>query len=342
MRYVGLDVHKSRSTVCVLDQGGRKLFTRTIHGPWSKVLAEVKKVKRPFAVCFEASTGYGYLYDRLATMARRVVVAHPGQLRLIFRSRRKNDRLDAHKLAKLLLVNAVLPVHVPGQDVRAWRALIEHRQRLVQGRTRIKNALRALLRSQGIAAPRGLWSRRGRAWLRELALAHVLDALRRDDLLGRLEQANRSLRRVEKVLGALGRQHPGVELLRSIPGVGPRTAEAVVAYIDDAHRFGCNKAIGSYFGLVPRLDASADRSRYGHITREGPTTVRRLLVEAAWQGLRRSPRIGAYFERIRQGNPERRKIAVVATAHYLLRVMLAMLKTGELWRGEESGRKKAA
>lgn len=334
MRYVGLDVHKSQSTVCVLDQGGRKLFTRTIHGPWSKVLAEVKKVKRPFAVCFEASTGYGYLYDRLAEVARRVVVAHPGQLRLIFRAKRKNDRVDAHKLATLLLLNAVPPVHVPDQDVRAWRAMIEHRQRQVAERTRIKNTLRALLRSHGIAAPRGLWSRRGLLWLEELALPHILDAVRRDDLLERLQSIDRSISRVEKVLNALGRQHPGVQLLRSIPGVGPRTGEAVVAYIDDPRRFTRSKAIGSYFGLVPCLDASADRSRYGHITREGPTTVRQLLVEAAWQGIRRSPRIGAYFERIRQGNPERKKIALVATAHYLLRVMLAMLETGECWRAE--------
>jgi transposase len=295
---------------------------------------ELTKVKRPFAVCFEASTGYGHLYDQMARVARRVVVAHPGHLRLIFRSKRKNDRVDAQKLATLLLVEAVHPVHVPSQDVRAWRGMIEHRQRQVQGCTRIKNALRALVRSQGIVAPRGLWSRRGRVWLRELALPHPLDAVRRDDLVERLQGIEHSIRRVEKVLNALGRRHPGVQLLRSIPGVGPRTAEAVVAYIDDPRRFTRSKAIGSYFGLVPCLDASADRSRYGHITREGPRTVRRLLVEAAWQGIRRSPRIGGYFERIRQGNPERRKIAVAATAHYLLRVMLAMLQTGECWRPE--------
>ncbi len=73
-------------------------------------------------------------------------MAHPGQLRLIFRSRRKNDRVDATKLAKLLFLDEGPPVHVPSADVRAWRGMIEFRSKLVGERTRVKNRLRALLR----------------------------------------------------------------------------------------------------------------------------------------------------------------------------------------------------
>ncbi len=129
MRYVGLDSHWRQSTICVLDHRGRKLLNRTIKGPWSKVLEEVGKVRKPFAVCFEASTGYGYLFERLQSVARRVVVAHPGQLRLIFRSKRKNDRVDAEKLAKLLFLDEVPPVYVPSSEVRSWRGFIGHRDR---------------------------------------------------------------------------------------------------------------------------------------------------------------------------------------------------------------------
>lgn len=88
MLFVGLDVHWKQSTFCVLDGNGRHLRTRAVHGTWDKVLCELAKVKRPFAVCFEATSGYGYLHQQLSRMARRVVVAHPGQLRPIFRSRR--------------------------------------------------------------------------------------------------------------------------------------------------------------------------------------------------------------------------------------------------------------
>ena len=336
MRYVGLDAHLRQSTFCVLDDRGRKLTTRTVKGSWAAVFTELKRVKRPFAVCFEASAGYGVLFERLQRLARRVVVAHPGQLRLIFRSTRKNDRVDAEKLAKLLFLDEVPPVYVPRESTRAWRRTIEHRRALVGDRTRAKNALRALLRSHGVDAPKRLWSRRGLAWLAAVSFSTDLDTLQRDILQERLVTLNEMLQRVEKALGQIGTTHPGVQLLLTIPGVGIRTAEAVMAYVDDPHRFHRNKAIGRYFGIVPCQDASARSNRLGHITREGPSVVRALTVEAAWQGIRHSPHIRAFYERVRRDDPGRKKIALVATAHYLLRTMLAMLQTGEVWRYRET------
>ncbi|MHC4083138.1 MAG: IS110 family transposase, partial [Planctomycetota bacterium] len=237
MRYVGLDVHWRQSTICVLDHRGRKLLNRTIKGPWSKVLEEVGKVRKPFAVCFEASTGYGYLFEHLQTIARRVVVAHPGQLRLIFRSKRKNDRVDAEKLAKLLFLDEVPPVYVPSSDVRSWRGFIEHRHKLVCERTRTKNAIRALLRTHGVQSPRGLWYGPGMKWLRSVSFANELDTVRRDMLYERLCFLTKMIERVEATLDRISSRHPGTLLLRTIPGVGPRTSEAVMAWVDDPRRF---------------------------------------------------------------------------------------------------------
>jgi len=337
MRYVGLDVHLRQSTFCVLDERGCKIMTRTVHGTWAALVTELERLKAPFAICFEASAGYGFLFERLRQIARRVTVAHPGHLRLIFRSKRKNDRVDAEKLAKLLFLDEVPAVYVPSASTQAWRRLIEHRRKLVGERTRAKNALRALLRSHGIDAPRGkrLWSRGGLAWLTAVDLPTELDALQRDLLEERLRSLTEMLRRVETALGKTGVTHPGVQLLMTIPGVGPRTAEAVMAYIDDPQRFSRNKAIGRYFGMVPSQDASAQSNRLGHITREGPSVVRHFVVEAAWQGIRRSAHLRAFYERVRRADPNRRKIALVATAHRLLRVMLSMLQTGEVWRYQE-------
>jgi transposase len=144
------------------------------------------------------------------------------------------------------------------------------------------------------------------------------------------------VRRVEKELDRIGRAHPGVTLLRTIPGVGPRTAEAFVAHVDDVSRFARVKQVGSYFGLVPCQDASADRNRLGHITKDGPAGPRWLVAEAAWQGRRRSAKIRAYFDRVMRNDPNRKKIALVATAHHLTRVMAAMLRSGEVWREAEA------
>jgi transposase len=263
----------------------------------------------------------------------RVLVAHPGQLRLIYRSKNKNDRKDAERLAKLLYLGEVPTVHVPSLDVRTWRELINCRTQVIAKRTRAKNVICSLLRSAGIRPPRhpALWTKTGVAWLRQLDLPTTSQQLRLDLLLEEIETLNRQLRRIEQELNRRAQQAPSVLLLRSIPGVGVRTAEAVAAFIDDPHRFANAKAVGRYFGLVPRQDQSGDKNQLGHITREGAPVVRRLLAEAAWQAIRRSPTVGAYFERAQREDPQRKKIALVATAHYLVRVMWAMLKRGTFW-----------
>jgi transposase len=335
MYYVGLDVHPRRSSLCILGPDGKLVKRLEVKGAWPALFAAVdRQVPRPFAVCYEASCGYGPLHDQLARRAERVVVAHPGQLRLIFRAKRKCDRVDGEKLAKLLYLDAVPAVHVPGVDVRAWRGLINYRRKLVGRRAAAKTQVRAFLRGLGTDddVPRGLWTTKGIEWLKGLAMASGADGVRRDVMLDDLEELGERIAKVEAELDRIAADHPGVALLRTIPGVGPRTAEAFVAHVDDVRRFARVKQVGCYFGLVPCQDASADRNRLGHITKDGPAGARWLLAEAAWQGRRRSGTIRAFFERVMRGDPDRKKVALVATAHYLVRVMAAMLRTGEAWR----------
>ncbi len=332
MHYVGIDVHQRMSSVCILDENGKKLKAFTVKGNWGHLAKVMRELPRPFAVCYEASCGYGFLHDLFYRFADRVVVAHPGQLRLIFRSKRKNDRVDAEKLAKLLYLDEVPPVYVPGLNIREWRDVITFRHRLIVNRTSIKNRLRALLRTYGIEAPGSLWSKRGLAWLAGLELPGDSSALKRDLLLEDLGTHKTRIMRVERHLATVAHGHPGVALLMTHPGVGIRTAEAMVAWIDRPERFVTNKRIGSYFGLVPCQDTSAGRERLGHITQQGPALIRKLLTEAAWQAIRRSPEVRRYFERIQNDDlKKRRKIALIATAHYLARVLLAMLRTGQSW-----------
>jgi transposase len=339
MYYVGLDVHAKRSSMCILDENGKLVKHLEVKGGWPRLLEVVDaQVPKPFAICYEASCGYGHLYDQFARRAERVAVAHPGQLRLIFRSKKKHDRVDSAKLAKLLHLDEVPVVHVPNLDVRAWRGLINYRRRLVARRSAVKTQVRAFLRGLGIAVgvKGGLWTKKGIAWLTsELALGSAADRVRRDVLVDDLTHLEAKVATVEKELDRIGRAHPGVTLLRTIPGVGPRTAEAFVAQVDDVSRFARVKQVGSYFGLVPCQDATAERNRLGHITKDGPAGPRWLAAEAAWQGRRRSVRIRAYFDRVMRNDPGRKKIALVATAHYLMRVMAAMLRSGEVWREEE-------
>ena len=333
MYYVGLDIHSKHISVCVLNEAG-KFLHRTQVRTIDEMMRILERLTDRFEVCYEASCGYGHFHDLLCPVAARVLVAHPGQLRLIYRSKDKNDRKDAERIAKLLYLGEVPTVHVPSLDVRTWRELINCRSQVIAKRTRAKNATRSLLRSAGVTPPRqpGLWSKAGMLGLRQLSLPTASQQLRRDLLLEEIETLTRQVRRIEQELNRRGQQTPAVFLLRSIPGVGIRTAEAVAAFVDDPQRFRRAKAVGRYFGLVPRQDQSGDKNRLGHITREGAPVVRRLLAEAAWQARRRSPTVGAYFERVQRDDPQRKNIALVATAHYLVRVMWAMLKRGTLWQ----------
>ncbi|MCG8507665.1 MAG: IS110 family transposase [Rhodospirillales bacterium] len=330
MFYVGLDVHWRSSTICIFRRNRGKVKSKTIRGHWDRMISELARIDQPFELTYEASCGYGTLYERLSQLPnlKRIVVAHPGKLP---RTKQKNDRVDAQTLATLLMVDRIPAVHVPNKAGRDWRRMIEYRTRLVQKRTRCKNALRALLRTYGIVAPRGLWSAKGRTWLGEAELPDEGPTLERDLLMDELDMLNQPVHQITTRLNKQGAKHPAVTLLQTIPGIGPRTAEAFVACIDHPARFANSRKVSAYFGLVPMQDSSGPVHRLGHITRQGPATLRRLLTEAAWQARRLSPTVGAFFDRIVGGKPQRRKIAIVATANYLARCMFAMLRSGELW-----------
>lgn len=334
MHYIGMDVHKRVTMICVLDENGKVVREAISQGSLSQLIESLKRIRsqfgEPFKICYEASGGCGWLHDQLAAMGMKVQVAHPGKLRMIFRSKRKNDRVDAQKLAKLLYLDEVPLAYIPTTEIRQWRSLIEYRQGLVVRRAGVKCRLRALLHDQGVEAPRGLWTQKGLAWLSGVELPDSV-ALQRDMMLEELTQGQQRITRVERILHRWANRMPAVGLLMTIPGVGPRTAEAVVAYIVEANRFRRNKSVGCYFGMIPCEDTSV-KSRFGHITKEGPSTVRRLVTEATWQAIRRDTSLRAYFEKVRRGDANRKKIALVATAHHLLRAMHAMMSSGEVWR----------
>ena len=338
--YVGLDIHQLHSTMHVLDAQGNRLQRRTIRAYWPSVVQEIEKLAtdengqaRQVHVCFEATVGAGHLYDLLRVHCHRVVVAHPGQLRLIFRSKQKNDRADAEKLAKLLFLDEVPAAYMPAKSIRNWRKLIETRRRTVEKRSRVKNSLRALLRGRGIQVSKefGLWTMKGLHWLTRQDFDDS-DALQRDLWLDELELLTKQIARMEQELDRIASGSPAVALLQTIHGIGPRTAEAIAAYIDNPQRFRNAKAVGAYFGLVPGQDQSGTTNRLGHITKEGPATVRKLITEATWHAIRLSPTIKTIFERIHRGDRERRKIALVATSHAIVRAMYAMLRDNQPWR----------
>jgi len=121
------------------------------------------------------------------------------------------------------------------------------------------------------------------------------------------------------------------QLLRTIPGVGPRLAEIAVAMLDDPRRFRSAKQVGSYVGLTPRQFQSGDQDRQGRISHMGNNLLRALLVEVGWVGLRYNPWMRDVYERVRRGSPVRKKQAIVAVARRLIVRCWAILWDGTPW-----------
>jgi transposase len=171
-------------------------------------------------------------------------------------------------------------IWVPSPKNRDLRQLLWHRHRLVQMRTRIMNQLQAIAMNEGKRKKTKLWSVQGRAELEKLALA-PWTSRRRQELLELLDRIDPVIEELTKAAEQEARKRPEVVRLMTHPGVGPLTALAYVLIIGTPERFHCGKQIGTYVGMIPSENSSAGKQRLGHISKQGNSLLRFLLVEAA-------------------------------------------------------------
>ena len=146
---------------------------------------------------------------------------------------------------------------------------------------------------------------------------------------------------ITRLRAGSGHEPAGVQILQTTPGVGPRTAEAVVAYLGDPQRFATGKQVSAYAGLVPRQYQSGETDRRGRITRRGPALLRKLLVECAWVMLRYNGWARAVYQRLSRGKAHKKQ-AIVALARKLLVRCWAMLRDRSPWRDEPTAGAEAA
>lgn len=226
---------------------------------------------------------------------------------------------------------------MPCVEVREWRALIRHRGRLVEDQTRCKNRIRAHLRVRHLRKPHRShwWSARNREWMWTQAREGTSPwHLKLTSLLQQLELLEGQVAEVTDRLDERAKGDARIELLKTIPGIGPRAAEALVAYTDDINRFSHCKKFASYFGVTPKLDESGDTRRLGHINKRGPTVVRWYLTEGCWRAIRRSPALAAFYHRVQHGRSDRKKVALIAVVRKVLTIIYAMLKTDTCFNEE--------
>ena len=339
-KYIGFDID-SKKTVCCIVQAGKKDRYRTISSTVVMMKAFLKQEKtdgNKVHLAFEISGQAGFIYDSLIDCVDAISVVNPHKATWIYRTSKKNDRIDARKMAVLMSIDELPTVYMPSKEVRQWREMILHRKKIVCKAVQSKNRIRAVLKSQGYFCPEhkgGWWKKVNRLWIRRLCESRFdvnsLWRIHLSNLMDELELLEAQLKRVTKYLDGYLSGNPDGKLLMSIPGVGPRTAEAVLAYTDNVRRFGNYKQYCSYFGLTPKLDESGSMKRLGHISKHGPSVARWAICESSWIAIRYSKGLRGFYERVMAGQKGRKKIAVIAVARKMLSIIRAMLLTGEMF-----------
>lgn len=340
MLIMGIDIGKKNSVWCNYET----LTTKTLFGAVTtkpQNIHDLIVTHQPQRIVIEACSLCGWVCDIANALNIKIEVANTTHQAWRWKHvKKKTDRNDALKLAQLSSLNQIPKVYVPSPSTRQLRSLITYRQALVKRRTQIKNSIRAIFDRQGIQIPYGktTWSKKGLELLKSYAkpFTRIADAesLWKGQLhieLYQLGEIEIAIEKVESKLEVLASANPAVKLLMTIPGVGPRLAEIIVAFIDNPHRFENCKQVGAYAGLSPRRYQSGDFDRQGSIDKQGNKILRSMLIEVSWICLRYNKWAKDIFNQIERGSKSRRKIAITAVARKLLITCWAMLRDNTAW-----------
>jgi len=332
MDNIGLDLHKRESQLWILTEDGEVIERRIVTS--RERFTAVLGSRAPARILVEASTESEWVARHLESLGHEVIVADPNFAPMYATRRRgvKTDRRDARTLAEALRLGAYRAIHRASATQRHVRAQLTVRDALIRTRTRYVSVVRALTRRDGLRLASG-GAEHLEAKLAALPLAPSLQA-ELAPLRVVLDPLNAQITAADAQLAAVAAADPVVERLRTAPGIGPVTAVAFVATLDDVRRFRTAHQVAGYLGLTPREYSSGERQQRGRISKTGSPRMRALLVEAGWRILRATDPGAAplrtWAERIavRRGT----HVAAVALARRLAGILYALWRDGTTYR----------
>jgi len=344
MNILAIDLGKFNSMCCFYDTDTQEYRFQAV-ATTRPYLTAVFTHHKIDLVVMEACGPSGWISDLCQQFGLKTLVCSTNDEAWVWKNvKRKTDKDDALKLARLAMMRQLTPVHVPKHQVREHRSLIKYRKKLVGRINQIKNAIRGLFVCRGIEIARGQ-----KAWYSGRELIHSfrkslgecsMEELWRGQLdleLTQLDALGEQMAAVEQRLEAIAKDDERIQRVQTIPGVGRRTAEAIVTALDDVDRFDNARQVSSYVGLVPRQYQSGETDRNGRITKRGSRLLRTLLLECAWVSVRYNDWSRATYNRIHGGQKTRKKKAAIALARKILVVAWAMLKSKTDWDPEKAG-----
>src|SRR5215468_3944703 len=316
MIIIGADFHPEFQQIAFLDTETGELQERRLQHreEAERFYRELAAQGAQVRVGMEASGQAGWFERLIGELQFELWIGDAAEIQCRRPRKQKTDRQDAELILKLIVKDDFPRIWVPSWENRDLRQLLWHRHRMVQARTRIMNQLQAVALNEGLRCKKRLWRAEGREQLESFRLAPWASR-RRHDLLELLDRLNPTIAELSQAVEREAENNPEAQRLKTHPGVGALTALAFVLIIGDPERFQCGKQVASYLGLVPLEDSSGNRRRLGHITKQGSSMLRFLLVEAAQVTVRSLPEWRRQYSHLmmRRG----RKTAKVAMARRL-------------------------
>jgi len=319
--FAGVDFHKRFSVITL---GGKEANILSQH----KLINDEGEIKKfflqhgPLVCAIENCRGIEWFVEIVKACGCEVRVANTFAVKQIAQTAKKTDRVDSKILMELVARNYLPTVYQPTRNERILREKLRWRTKLMRSRTQFKNVAHATLDKEHKGAQ--LDSALGRECLEQQSGLSVERHEQLQDCLQVIEFFHEAMDESDRALDHIAQENPDVQRLTTIPGIGNHSGLMLVAELGDITRFKSARHVAGYLGLVPRLYASADTTRLGRITKQGPGHLRRILVQDAWVAVRDSEAFRQKFNSIlkRRG----KKTAVVAIARMIAEIAYHVLK----------------
>lgn len=327
--YIGLDVHKKTVACCVKTADGRIVEERMVKAARKDLLEWTQSLDRPWIGAMEATLFTGWIYDTLLPHARSLHVGHPAMMRAIAASKKKNDRLDAGRIADLIRCDLLPECHMAPREVRDLRRELRWRNFLVTVATRLKNKSAGLLMECGVEYEKR--KLHGKKYF-ESVVGNLADVPASLERMLRFDRSAQTLfAQAQKRLLAQLEKDPLVRdrvvLLQTIRGVGQVLALTWALEIGDPQRFTSIRRAESYCGLCSAQRQSAGKTSRGPISKQRNKHLQSMLIEAAKLAPRFNPQLKAVYEREKARS--NRNQATLAVARKLVAYLLAVDKSGK-------------
>ncbi|MFY9573638.1 MAG: IS110 family transposase [Blastocatellia bacterium] len=341
MQYVGLDVHKKTIAFCVKEESGRIVEEGEVAATRRALDGWASQRKSPWIGAMEATLFTGWIYDYLKPRARELKVAHPAMLKAIAASKKKNDRVDARKIADLLRCDLLPECYMAPEELRQLRRVLRYRNLIVGQAVKMKNKIAGLLMEVG--AEYNKKKLHQTKYFGELLRSveevpeSVMELLRLSR--GSLELFSAIQKKLVRGLRENSQLKERVERLMTIPGVGEVTALAWALEVGEPGRLGSVAHAVSYCGLCSAQDSSAGKEQRGPISKKRNKHLQTVLIEAAKLAPRHNAQLREVHEReVKRGNRNR---ATLAVARKLVAYLMAVDKGQKDFEPKEAARKAA-